>query len=398
MSEAPEIDPDGIGEKTTDPPSQGDGPNVHLSEASQGGDINDGASIVSNSSDLFFPPAEIHPEEDNIQPFTDQPGNANLVSHTELEHDQETDQQADEGHGRVKNPEHQQQDESDNDCCLIIDRNEIPDEVKTKFDAFQFSPQPTSDVICTGFRPVKVEEEDDELWDPPEDPNRDSGSEFDGDEYAPLSDGEDSGNQRRRRRELPRTIRQTSAQGVPQIIVKGGSRETLQEVHNHPPQDSLQESLSQTYHPTQLTEALNEGNSDEHQLDELLLTTKDDLEIAMINRRKLERSKEAGKLDGPGHAQLEQLNAEISQMQSKVSEMEKNKKENEYARRRKAPAPDAREYWRRRYGKGQQFPRRRSKFNNLKRPGDPSVTSEIKRDARKILSRTTTKTRSYLTC
>ncbi|GAB1316582.1 hypothetical protein MFIFM68171_06792 [Madurella fahalii] len=392
MSGAHEFEPSGVHEKHPGPPGQGKHPNIsqpNLLGADKGRDIDDDASVTSDNSGLFFSSAGKYLEEDGRQPSADRRGNLNNTARPEPEsEEEEEDLEEGEGQGHLNNPQYQQYDESDNDDFAIINPNEIPDQVKARFDAFQFRPLPAPGVICTSYRSVKVEEDGDELWNFPEYPARDNSPEFDGDEYASLSDGEESRDRGRQKQRLPRRIRQTSAQEGPQDIVEDATHDTHRRVHQGTSGDPFRDPRSQSYPPihpeipgqdqTLLAQTPNENNRDECELAGLFLTVKnlkDDLEIAVITQRKLKRSKDAGLLDGSGLARLEQLDAEIHQMQSEISEIEKNMKEKEETRRRQAPAADAREYWRRKYGKNPQFARRLNKFRNLKRPGDPSNTS-----------------------
>ncbi len=116
-------------------------------------------------------------------------------------------------------------DDSDSDRCIIVDRNDIPDDVKAKFARFEFGgyPDAAGDVVCLGSVRVKADEEDDifgVLRDADNEPDADADADpdFEMDEHDGLSDGE--GPRKRRRRALKRQAKPSRtflpAHGPPQ--------------------------------------------------------------------------------------------------------------------------------------------------------------------------------------
>jgi hypothetical protein len=144
-----------------------------------GMDEDDTMSNASSESGMFVrQDHEIKFEDESIP---GRPGNV-----------QGQQEQPDNDNQRQRHDEHDNKPVKDNDDeCMVIDAQDIPDDIKTKFASFEYGKkQPKADdVICTGSVKIKIEQEDDGLI-LVSDADDENDPDFRMDEDDVLSDGE----------------------------------------------------------------------------------------------------------------------------------------------------------------------------------------------------------------
>lgn len=174
----------------------------------------------------------------------------------------------------------------------------------------------------------------------------DPDADFEGDEYEALSDGSE-------RTQSPRR------KGA------GKPRKTAKDDPSVPAQEDL---------TLEGKDSDADGGMSEAETDRTLRNLRAKIEICKLERGIIESEK-----DRPGFSsqpKLDEFEAKIDELHGEIKKVEKERK----IRQRNKPAPDAREYWRRRYGKQPQFIKRLNK----KRTADLATSAGKARKRQKV--------------
>jgi len=223
-------------------------------------------------------------------------------------------------------------DEMDDDI-MIIDATAVSPTLRAKFSAkggksqFGYHAKDTLDVLCYGEKPPVIKTEEEDEWNLLRDASQEEKDDFDDqdfqmDETAQLSDGEDNHPGHRRPRPKQHPLPQASTV-LPSIeVADDDAKAFLRELDDSEPDQ-----------PSSLADL------------------KDDLDVLLIKKRKMDRNLEP---DQDGSTEYIQLLEEIKTLEEKMRNLAKVTSKR---------ATNAREYWERTYGKKQSMLRR---FNQRK--------------------------------